>query len=148
MKYGHAIAEAFADRHPARLEVAVSEIDEHRLMLARVEDRVGRNGELWTAGDSELDVHEHFWLHAHAGIRRVESDFERARDGVHLRLDVAHLGHDRGRIAIRELHVRLVADLDGARIRLEHVRNDPHTVEIRYGVQVAVGRDLLIRKRV
>src|SRR6516162_2579259 len=89
-----AIAEAFADGDLARLKIAMAEIDEHGLPITGVEDRVGRHGQLRSAGDAEFDVDEHLGLHPQPRIIRVEPNFKRARHRIDLRLDVVHLRGD------------------------------------------------------
>jgi len=140
------VVEAFADGDASGLQVPVSQIDEHRLSIAGIEHGVGRHRQLRRRRNAELDVDEHVGLHSHAGIGCVQANLQCAGHGIDLRLDVIDLGRQRGPGSIGECHLGVAADLDRHDVGLEYVSHDPHMAQVGDRVQVAVGRDSLIRE--
>jgi len=76
--------------HRARLEVAVSAIHEHGLVVTRIQHRRLRNHQPARAAGLEFHLAVHIGLQRVAGFLNLDPHFERARSRVHLGQDVAH----------------------------------------------------------
>src|SRR5678816_4456313 len=88
---GDAVSIPFTHHDLTRFEVAIAEIDEHRLPIAGVQHRFSGHEELLGSRDAKLDADVHVRLHPKSRVRRVQPHFEGARHRIHLRLDVGHL---------------------------------------------------------
>src|SRR5215831_3844351 len=70
---GDAIAETITNHDCPGFEIAVAQIDENGLAVARVEQGIRRDRQPRRAGDAEFDVDEHLGSHARTGIAGIES---------------------------------------------------------------------------
>ena len=137
-----AIADPLARRRPARLEVAVAEIDEDRLPSAGVEHGVGRHGEplrLRRAPNSTFTYMSGF--SRMPGFGASSRTFRRASSGPPAAGCSSPVAVER-RLARRTGSVTYAAPpmLIDAMSRLEHVGHDPDAAQVHDRVEVAVGR--------
>src|SRR5487761_2130872 len=98
----NAVSKTISGLDSARLEIPIAAVNKCGFANARIHDRVNWDREMGSATDVKIDIDKHFWLQNLIRIGHFETDFQGARGGVQLRLDIVAAGRERSSLIRRK----------------------------------------------
>ena len=108
-----------------------------------------RDGELMTAGGLENHGHIGFWLELQPRVAELNPHLGAARLGIDLGIDERHFPVERaGGLAVRELDLRVLSDLQALQLVLEDLPEHPDRRQVGDLERAHLGADVLPGKRI